>query len=113
MTFTAGNLIPSYSCTGIWIPAWEADDLPTELSLPLYDVNGNITADIEKVLNRWKLGFEDLLNRPGEVGFENSFNEKCNNDKINIEQDIENEYFISNPQLIHFKASYRLISNSG
>ncbi len=44
MTFTAGNLVPSQSCIG-WpesspnlfqtqVPAWEADDLPIELSLP-------------------------------------------------------------------------------
>ncbi len=43
MTFIAGNLYPSHSCigwpksspTGIRTPAWEADDLPTELSPPL------------------------------------------------------------------------------
>ncbi len=46
MTFTAGNLFPSHSLHwGTQVkpppgfkrgaPAWEADDLPTELSLPL------------------------------------------------------------------------------
>ncbi len=47
MTFNAGNLFSSHSCTGVHVthvkpqpgfkprsPAWEADDLPTELSLP-------------------------------------------------------------------------------
>ncbi len=35
------------------------------ISIPMkvYDVNGNITADIGKVLNGWKLGFQGLLNR--------------------------------------------------
>ncbi len=68
--------------------------------MKVYDVNGNITADIAKVLNGWKLGFEGLLNRSGEVVFENDFHKKkCINDKVNIERDMENEYFISNPQL--------------
>ncbi len=71
----------------------------TSIPMKVYDVNGNITADIGKVLNMWKLGFEGLLNRPGEVGFENDFHEKCFNDKVNIEWDMENQYFISNPQL--------------
>ncbi len=46
MTFTAGNLFPSHSCIGVTrvkhlpgfeprSPALEADDLPTDLSLPL------------------------------------------------------------------------------
>ncbi len=47
-TFTAGNLFPSHSCTSTGVtrvkplpgfepmsPEWEADDLPTELYLPL------------------------------------------------------------------------------
>ncbi len=45
VTFTAGNIFHSHSCIGMtWVkpplgyepvsPAWEADDLPTELSLP-------------------------------------------------------------------------------
>ncbi len=68
----------------------------TSILVKVYDVNGNITADIGKVINGWKLG---LLNRPGELGFENYFHEKCINDKVNIEWDMENEYFISNPQL--------------
>ncbi len=44
MTFTAGNLFPSFMHLVTWVkpppgfdpgsPDWEADDLPTELSLP-------------------------------------------------------------------------------
>ncbi len=45
MTFTAANLFLSYSCIGVTqdksilgfepkFPAWQVDDLPTELSLP-------------------------------------------------------------------------------
>ncbi len=45
------------------------------------------------------MGFEGLLNRPGEVRLENYFHEKCINSNVNIERDMGNEYFISNPQL--------------
>ncbi len=69
------------------------------IRMKVYDVNGNITADIGNVLNGWKLDFEGILNSPGEVGFENNFHEKCINDEVNIERDMENEYLISNPQL--------------
>ncbi len=50
--FTAGNLLPSHSCSGVtWVksrlgfehgsPAWEVDDLPTELSLPPWILKSN------------------------------------------------------------------------
>ncbi len=48
----------------------------TSILMKVYDVNG-------KVLNGWKLGVEGLINRLGEVGFENGFHEKCINDKVN------------------------------
>ncbi len=54
----------------------------TSIPIKVYDVNGNITADIKDRLHGWKLSFEGLLNRPGEVGFENYFEEKCINDKL-------------------------------
>ncbi len=49
MTFTAGNLFPFRSYFGVtevkpapgfehWSPAWEVDNLPTELSLPLNQI---------------------------------------------------------------------------
>ncbi len=44
-------------------------------------------------------GFSRFIKQTGEVAFKNDFHEKCINDKVNIEQDMENEYFTSNPQL--------------
>ncbi len=59
----------------------------TRISMKVYGVNGNITADIEKVLNVF-WGFIK------QSRFENNFYEKYINDKVYVESDMENDYFI-------------------
>ncbi len=48
-----------------------------EVPLKVYTKNGQLVNNIDEVLGKWKQEFETLLNRLINIGFDNTFYDRC------------------------------------
>ncbi len=58
----------------------------TEIPLKVYNEEGQLKDNIERVLDNWHQDFKTLLNRPGDVGFDDNFYNECIQEKYDLEQ---------------------------
>ncbi len=58
----------------------------TEIPLKVYNEEGQLTDNIESVLDNWHQDFKTLLNRPGDVGFNDNFYNQSIQEKDDLEQ---------------------------
>ncbi len=58
-----------------------------DVQLKVYNRNGQLVNNMDEVLGNWKHEFEILLNRPRDIGFDNTFYDECVQKKLEIEQE--------------------------
>ncbi len=58
----------------------------TEIPLKVYNEDEQLTDNIESILDNWHQDFKTLLNRPGDVGFDDNFYNECIQEKVDLEQ---------------------------
>ncbi len=72
-----------------------------DVSLKVYNRNGQFVNNMDEVLRNWKHKFENLLNRPRDIGFDNTFYDEGVQEKLEIEQENHDNPVLNAPISFH------------